>query len=371
MRRSKFILPLTFSLLFAACSATEPVATTMATPQLVPLNLATCQSLMKDDDSFESLQQAAARSAAYFSELGDGTVPAFDKQVSRAGLATIATTVGSALTKEDVAALICDRFRVYRVDTSTPLGVATYTELEVRASRHRDSYYRFPIYEPPTDMVEIDLSQFCPTCERRMLQGRVVGNRVVPFMTRAEIEAGALEGQDYEIGYVADPIDAFSLRLRGTGTLVMEDGTRIYLAYASGNGQPRTDVGDMLIKQGKLTRDQATLQGIRTHLQSQPADAAAVLAADDSYNFYGLVPVGPSGSLGVPITPDRTIAADSRYFPRGAMGFLRVPGHTSRFVFVQDSEVGISGPDRLSLFVGAEGTAEPAKPGELYLVLPQ
>ena len=80
---------------------------------------------------------------------------------------------------------------------------------------------------------------------------------------------------------------------------------------------------------------------------------------------------GPRGSLGMPLTPGRSVAIDQRVLPTGAIGYLVTmrpildeQGSIShwrpfgRFVVPQDSGSAITGPGRVDLFWGDNGYAE-------------
>ena len=93
------------------------------------------------------------------------------------------------------------------------------------------------------------------------------------------------------------------------------------------------------------------------------------------------------GSLGVPLTPGRSIAVDKQIFPAGALAYLitTIPsvnplykkGTTipwSRFVLNQDEGGAIKGPHRVDIFWGAGTEAEyiahhMKQPGKLYYLV--
>src|SRR3989304_363014 len=81
---------------------------------------------------------------------------------------------------------------------------------------------------------------------------------------------------------------------------------------------------------------------------------------------WRFVDKGPLGSLEVPLTPGRSIATDSRLFPKGALAFvvsrrpvLDATGNLtgwqsfSRFVLNQDTGSAIRGPRRVDLYFGS------------------
>ena len=55
---------------------------------------------------------------------------------------------------------------------------------------------------------------------------------------------------------------------------------------------------------------------------AHPDKLTDVLNQNQSYVFFRL-DTGPSlGDIGVPLTPGRSIATDSKLFPKGALGFI-------------------------------------------------
>ncbi|HYD49234.1 MAG TPA: MltA domain-containing protein [Terriglobales bacterium] len=362
--------------LVAACTSAKPAPKAPLGPQLVRLDPAACREVLRDDSSLETLQHAAVRSGAYFTEDAPPSTSFFGRPLLRNNLAAIASTAAEATSLEVFAGTLCDRVAVYRVELKDPLQVTGYVEAPIAARRQPGNGYSYAIYEPPTDLVELDVSAICPNCEQRLAQGRLAGSRVTPYYSRAEIEAGAIAGQDYELAWLDDPVDALLLELRGSGVLQFEDGTRMNLAYASSNGRSASDPLAMLAGSGQP----ADFAALRAHLRARPEEAAAVLRARERVVFFGVAPVGPVGSIGTPITAGRTVAADPRIYPRGLLAFVR-SGATerdapqlSRFVFVQDDQPGLRGAERLGLFAGEDPSAELAQlrgNAELYVILPE
>ncbi|MFQ5666360.1 MAG: murein transglycosylase A [Candidatus Binatia bacterium] len=284
-------------------------------------------------------------------------------------------------------ARICERFRVYRVAGGAPLLVTGYYEPELPASRARTERFRYPLYRAPDDLVHIDLRQFCPACDSRVTEGRVEDGSLVPYYARAQIEAGALAGRGYEIAWLDDPIEAFFVHIQGSALLRFGDGVHMQVSYSRSNGRPYTSIGRLLIAQGKMAPGQVSLQALRDYLHAHPGEGAALMATNQRYIFFRTVVAGPIGSLGVPLTAGRSLAADAAVYPPGTLGFLRIhagPGlqgstgslAVSRFTFMQDAGVAITGANRLDVFWGTGRTAEALagdmhNGGELYLVLPQ
>ncbi len=89
------------------------------------------------------------------------------------------------------------------------------------------------------------------------------------------------------------------------------------VSYAAENGQPYTAIGRTLIAQGALTRENVSLQSIRTWLIAHPKDAARVMATNASFVFFKEEPVGDpalgsAGAEGVALTLGASLAVDPR-----------------------------------------------------------
>src|SRR4029077_1233910 len=82
----------------------------------------------------------------------------------------------------------------------------------------------------------------------------------------------------------------------------------------------------------------------------------------------------PVGSVGVELTPGRSIATDPRLVPPGSLAYLETPT-VHRFVVAQDAGAAIKGA-HVDLFVGAGEEAEVRagemrEHGALYLLRPR
>jgi membrane-bound lytic murein transglycosylase A len=142
-----------------------------------------------------------------------------------------------------------------------------------------------------------------------------------------------------------------------------------------------------MIERGFLMPEEMSMQAIRKYLTENPAVRDEVLNYNPSYVFFRRVENGPLGSLGVLLTPGRSIALDSRIFPKGALGFIScqkplvndqgdIVGWTpfSRFVLNQDMGAAIKGAGRADIFWGRGPYAEVAaghlrKNGDLYILI--
>ncbi|MBI3785474.1 MAG: MltA domain-containing protein [Deltaproteobacteria bacterium] len=353
------------------------------TQHLTALDSGECRRVVQDDAAAESLRQAAARNLEYLSRLPiNKEMTAFDRTISAASLTSMMNAI-SSWPGDDWSGL-CDRYHLYKV-TAPDLLITGYYQPELSASRRRTSRFRYPLYRVPDDLVDIDISQFCPACERKVVQGRVKDGKLVPYYTRGEIEAGSLSGRDLEIAWLDDPVEVYFLHVQGSALLRLEDGVLLEVSYSGTNGQPYTSIGRILIDRGKVSSEAMTLKTLKDYLRAYPEEQASLLSANQRYIFFRGVVVGPIGSLGVPLTGGRSLADDPSIYPPGALAFVHIAprpqGAASvrrdyrRLAIVQDAGSAISGANRLDVFWGTGSGAEEIagdmrNPGELYLMLP-
>jgi membrane-bound lytic murein transglycosylase A len=265
-------------------------------------------------------------------------------------------------------------FRVVRV--RDPLLLTAYYEPEIDARLAPDAAHPHPLYARPPDLIDLDPPALDPSCAQcRRLFGRLENGRLRAYYSRAEVDAGALAGRGLEIAWAADPFALFVLHVQGSGRLRLGDGRVVSVRYAGSNGRPYTSLGRTLIARGLLPEGQASLWDIRRALDGLPAEEQRVLlATNERYTFFRLADGGPIGTLGVELTPGRSVATDPRVVPPGAIGYLATPS-VRRFVVSQDTGGAIIGAHAdLFLGPGAEAEARAGRTrerGTLYLLLPR
>lgn len=235
-----------------------------------------------------------------------------------------------------------------------------YYEPELAGARRKSPGYGVPLYRPPADGV--------------------------PPYTRAEIEGGALAGQNLELLWLADPIEAFFLHVQGSGRIKLPDGDAIRVGYAANNGHSYTSVGRVLVERGELTKAAATMQTVRAWLRAHPDQAPVILRRNARYIFFReIAGAGPTGALGVVLTPGRSLAIDPNFMPLGAPVWLDTtyPSDTpeagqplQRLMVAQDKGGAIKGAVRGDIFFGggeaALAYAGPMKQrGRYFLLLPK
>ena len=243
--------------------------------------------------------------------------------------------------------------------------VTGYHEPIVEASASRAPGYTVPILGVPLDLVGRD-----------------------GYWTRAEIEEGRIGDGTKILAWARDPVDVFFMEVEGSGTLHLLDGRELRVGHAATNGRPYRSIGRLLIDEGKIPREAMTMRALREWLAANPSERTRVLHWNPSYVFFRTLPGSPIGSLGVELTPGRSVATDPRVFPPGGLAFVRaerpivLPGGGvawapfSRLVLNQDAGGAIRGPGRIDVFWGRGPEAELAASemkefGELYFLVPK
>ncbi|MGH6969596.1 MAG: murein transglycosylase A, partial [Stellaceae bacterium] len=255
-----------------------------------------------------------------------------------------------------------------------------YYDPELAGARRQSARFDVPILARPPDLVSVSLGAFRPAWRGERIAGRVVDGRLVPYWTRAEIEAGALDRFHLALFYVADPIELFFLQIQGSGRVRLPDGSTVEIGYDGENGRAYVTLGRLLVERGAMTLDQVSLQSIEAWLHAHPAEAKALMDENPSYVFFrALAGAAPLGAQGVALTPEHSLAVDPRFVPLGVPLWLDMAQGatvTRLLAVAQDTGAAIKGPLRGDLFWGAGGAAAvQAGPmravGRLFLLLPK
>jgi membrane-bound lytic murein transglycosylase A len=256
-----------------------------------------------------------------------------------------------------------------------------YYEPQIKGRRSRGGAFQTPVYGLPDDLVRVNLGLFNSKLTGENISGRLEGHRLVPYATRAEINAKGASAP--VLFYTDDPISFFFLQIQGSGRVTFEDGSTIRIGYAGANGQPYTAIGRTLIADGSLKREEVSLQTIRAWLAAHPDRAQAVMETDKSYIFFeerpmGDVALGSTGTLGAALTPQASLAVDARLHALGAPFYVAAdgPDPLHGLLVAQDTGGAIRGAARGDIFFGFGAEAERRAgmmkaPGRLYLLLPK
>jgi len=260
-----------------------------------------------------------------------------------------------------------ENFKAWAVSAPDGIGeglITGYYEPVIAGSRTRSERFRYPVYGAPDDLIGVDLESVAPETKGMRLRGRIQGNRLVPYWTRADIEGGRVNPP--VLAWVADPVELFFLQIQGSGQISLDSGGRLRLGYADQNGHPYRSLGRTLIQRGELTLEQSSMQGIQAWAAANPSKLREALDANPSYVFFRETPSsdrlglerGPVGTLGVPLTAAYSLAIDARLIPLGAPVYLATTQPLSkvpleRLMAAQDTGGAIRGAVRADLYWGS------------------
>ncbi len=186
-----------------------------------------------------------------------------------------------------------------------------------------------------------------------------------PYYTHAEINRGALDGRGLEMVWVSDPVMKFFMQIQGSGRVRMTDGREFFIGYADGNGHPYVSIGKVMIDEGWMEKDEVTFFSLRKWLYDNPDKAFDLMERNPSYVFFKKRKKPATGSIGVVLTPMRSIAVESRHIPYGLPVYMEAvlppeenPVSFNRLMIAQDTGGAIKGPVRADIFFGPGSDAE-------------
>lgn len=256
-------------------------------------------------------------------------------------------------------------FQLANADGSIDGLVTGYYEPLLHGARTRRGAYQYPLYRWP--------SGYRPGTS---------------LPSRAELErSGVLQGS--ELVWVDDPIEAFFLQVQGSGRIVLDDGGVMRVGFGGSNNQPYRSIGRWLLDHAEITPAQATMQGIKAWARANPTRVTGLLDMNPRFVFFRDMSAaqpasaggdGPIGALGVPLTPERSIAVDPASIPLGTPVFLSTTRPFTntpmdRLVFAQDTGSAIRGGVRADYFWGLGDDAgdlagKMKQAGRMWLLLP-
>ena len=287
----------------------------------------------------------------------------------------------------DINAYYKKYFTPYKATNSdgSDTGLITgYYEPLLNGSRKKSVQTPYPLYRQPNDLISVELGDVYPDLKFKRVRGKLVGNKLLPYYTRAEIETDPSPLQGQEFIWIDDIIDVFFLQIQGSGLVQLDNGEQVHVGYADQNGYSYNSIGRLLVERGELTLEQASMQGIKNWARNNLDKLRELLNSNPSYVFFRELPAGlpgPLGALGVPIIAQRTMAVDPKYIPLGAPVFLSTTQPNSnvplkRLMMAQDAGGAIKGGVRADLFWGSGNEAgrqagAMKQKGKVWVLLPK
>lgn len=278
---------------------------------------------------------------------------------------------------EELATAVKKEFTFYQSSGNDGRGTVEFTgyfEPSYAASPIPTAEYRYPLYRQPANFSR--WSKPHPT--RAQLEGTdgLSGNKSL------------LSGS--ELVWLRDRLEAFLVQVQGSAQLNLTDGRTMTVGYSGTTDYDYTSIGGELVKDGIFTKEELSLPKLITYFETHPQELDRYIPRNNRFVFFRETKgAKPTGSLGVAVTGDRSIATDKSLMPPGALALIVAPipeveangaiatRVVSRYVLDHDTGSAIKGAGRVDIFLGS-GSVAGARAGRLngsgnlfYLLLKQ
>lgn len=262
-----------------------------------------------------------------------------------------------------------DIYEVYGLSDYSEILLTSYYAPEIKGSTVPTERFSTPLHTLPDNTIEIDLKDFSHTefpyqiTDPRKIFAKLEQKensppQVKPMPSRREIYEKDPHPENV-LCYV-DKIDAFFLQIQGSGTVILEDGSKLRLGYVGQNSRRYQSIGKFLTD--VIPLEEMSMQAIDSYLRQLPEnEIQTILNMNPSYVYFNKIKTPPMTTSNTAVIAGRTLAVDTTYFPLGLLGFLKVPtsfekleveNHEGRFIFSQDTGGAIKGAHRADLYWG-------------------
>lgn len=308
-------------------------------------------------------------------------------------LALLADSAGAKQTNDGARVFFETHFSPHTVEHAANAGLLTgYYEPLVHGARQPGDGYETPVYRRPADLVNVVAESERGAKSAGFTHMRKTDKGLVPYLTRAEIEQGALKGQGLELLYFRDPVDVFFMQIQGSARIELPGGETIRITYDGKNGYPYTSVGRVLIDDGSFKPEKMSLKSLASWLKADRKRGEQVMWQNQSYVFFrelkGAEADGAMGVLGIPLQTGRSLAVDTAYHNIGMPIYVTSPELThphkskdgaaqgfARLMIAHDVGSAIKGAERGDIFFGSGDQAGKIAgvtkhPGRFFVLLP-
>ncbi len=300
-------------------------------------------------------------------------IPSITEERVRRSLLRFRTLLLNTKTPEELQAAVSREFVLYQAVGTDPQKTVIFTgyyEPIYEGSLEPTAEYRYPLYRKPQNF----------------------DSWSVPHPTRTELEGkDGLSGTYHhlagqELVWLKSRLEAYLVQIQGSATIKLPDGKSITVGYDGGTDYPYVSIGKELINDGVFKPNELSLPVLKNYLDHNPTAQDEYIPRNNRFVFFRETHgAPPQGSIGVPITPERSIATDKSLMPPGALalihtyipqleeGKMTIP-QVSRYVLDQDTGSAIKGPGRVDIFMGVGKSAGDRAglikyPGQLYYLL--
>ena len=250
-------------------------------------------------------------------------------------------------------------YKVKTMENSSTGTITGYYETELEGDIQPSCEYLTPIYGKPYDL---------PSNGEK-------------YLTRKEIENGKLRNKAPVLFWAKNPSDVILLHIQGSGVIKTPDGKTYRVGYAGNNGHQFKGIGKILMSHNIKPEGGYSMTSVKSWLDANPKKAKNLILENERYIFFRDIDgEGPVGAMGVPLTPERSVAIDPEFIPLGLPLYLTTKdadgNNIERTVIAQDIGAAIKGAIRADLFWGRGKTAfskagRQHAQGSYYILLPK
>ncbi|ACK65429.1 MltA domain protein [Rippkaea orientalis PCC 8801] len=257
----------------------------------------------------------------------------------------------TAQTPQELQAAVQREFVLYRSighDNQGTVHFTGYFEPVYQASRQRTPDYSYPLYRKPPNLA----TWKTPHPTRQELEGKDgLGNNSL------------LKGN--ELVWMRDRLEAYLVQVQGSAQLQLTDGSTMTIGYDGSTDYPYVSIGKELVDDGVFKLEELSLPVLIDYLTKNPQELSKYLPRNNRFIFFRETHGAQAqGSIGVPVTAERSIATDKSIMPPGALALIKTPipyqtktGEieiklVNRYVLDQDTGSAIKGPGRVDIFMG-------------------
>ncbi|MGK7930810.1 MAG: murein transglycosylase A [Microcystaceae cyanobacterium] len=254
-------------------------------------------------------------------------------------------------TPQELQSAIQREFTLYQSVGNDKQGTVHFTgyfEPIYPASPVKTAEYPYPLYRKPRNFDQWE--QPHPT--RQALEG--VNGQLG--------KESPLSG--YELVWMRNRLDAYLVQVQGSAKLVLTNGKTMTVGYDGSTDYPYVSLGKELIDDGVFNKEELSLPLLLDYFKQNPQQLDQYIPRNNRFIFFRPTNGAPAkGSIGVPVTPERSIATDKSIMPPGALALLQTTlpylnngememRQVSRYVLDQDTGSAIKGAGRVDVFMG-------------------
>ena len=250
-------------------------------------------------------------------------------------------------------------YKVYTLDGNDQGTMTGYYEIELEGDINPSCDYLVPIYAKPCDLP----------------------NDGSKYLSRKEIEQGKMRDKAPVIFWAKNLSDVILLHIQGSGVIKAPNGKKYRVGYAGNNGYNFKGIGSILMDHGIRPEGGYSMNAVKKWLDTHPNETKKLILENDrSIFFREVIGEGPIGAMGVPLTPERSIAVDPEYIPLGLPLYIDTTDADGqdfkKTAIAQDIGSAIKGAIRADIFWGGGERAfskagRQHSNGSYYIFLPK